>query len=49
MVTMVIGSYLQYVAVNFQQLHNEYGRVGYVNLIDEQGNLTIVQGAWGRC
>ncbi len=42
---MVIGGYLQYVAVNFQWLHNEFGRVGYINLTDEQGNLKIVQGA----
>ncbi len=38
MVTMVIDGYLRYVAANFQQLHNEFGRVGY-------GNLMIVQGA----
>ncbi len=49
MVTMVIGSYLWYIAANLQWLHNEYGRMGYVNLTDEQGNLMIVQGAWGRC
>ncbi len=35
--TTVIGGYLRYVAVNFQQLHNEFGRVGYVNLLDDQG------------
>ncbi len=49
MVTMVIGGYLRYVAVNFQWLHNEFGRVGYVNLMDDQENLIIVQGAWVRC
>ncbi len=35
--TTVIGGYLQYVAANFQQLQNEFGRVGYVNLTDDQG------------
>ncbi len=44
MVTMVISSYLRYIAANFQQLHM-YGRVGHVNLTDDQGNLMIVQGA----
>ncbi len=42
--TMVIGSYQQYIAANFPQLHNEYGRGGYINLMDDQGNLMIVQG-----
>ncbi len=46
---MVIGGYLGYVAMNFKQLYNEYGRMGYINLTDKQENLTIVQGAWGRC
>ncbi len=46
---MIIGGYLWYVAVNFQRLHNEFGRVGYVNLPDDNGNLTIVQGTWVRC
>ncbi len=45
MVTTVIGSYLWYVAANFQRLHNKFGRVGYVNLMDDQRNLMIVQGA----
>ncbi len=35
--TTVTGSYLQYIAVNFQRLHNEYGRVGYVNLMEDHG------------
>ncbi len=35
--TKVIGSFLLYVAANFQQLHNEFGRVGDLNLIDYQG------------
>ncbi len=43
--TMVIGGYLWDVAVNFQWLHNEFGRLGYVNLMDDQVNLMIVQGA----
>ncbi len=34
---MVIGGYLWYVAANFQWLHNKFGRVGYVNLMDDQG------------
>ncbi len=41
---MVIGSYLQYLAANFQQLH-VYGRVCYINLTDDHGNLMFVQGA----
>ncbi len=45
MVTMVIGGYLWYVEVNFQWFHNEYGRVGHLNLNDDQRNLTIVQEA----
>ncbi len=35
--TSVIGGYLWYVAVNVQRLHNKFGRVGYVNLLDDQG------------
>ncbi len=42
---MVIDGYLRYVATNFQWLHNEFSRVGYVNLTDDQGNLVTVQGA----
>ncbi len=34
--TTVVGGYLQYIAANFQQLHNEFGRVGFVNLTDDQ-------------
>ncbi len=41
---MVIDGYLKYVAANLQWLH-EFGRVGYVNLMDDRGNLTIVEGA----
>ncbi len=37
---MVIGSYLQYVPANFLWLH-KFGRVGYVNLTDDQGNLML--------
>ncbi len=33
---MVIGGYLRYVEVNFQRWH-KFGRVGYVNLTDDQG------------
>ncbi len=40
---MVIGDYLQYFATNFKWLHNEFGSMGYVNLMDDQGNLTIIQ------
>ncbi len=36
-VKTVIGGYLWYVEVNFQRLHNKFGRVGYVNLTDDQG------------
>ncbi len=39
MITTVLGDYLQYVAVNFQRLHNKFGRVGYVNLTDDQRNM----------
>ncbi len=35
--TTVIGCYLRYVAANFQWLYNEFGRVGYVNLTDDEG------------
>ncbi len=35
-VTTVVGGYLWYVAMNFQWLH-EFGRVGYIKLIDDQG------------
>ncbi len=42
MVTTVIGVYLRYVAANVHQLHNKLGRVGYVNLTDDQGNLMII-------
>ncbi len=35
MLTMVIGSYLWYVAVDFQWLHTEYGIVGYVNMLNK--------------
>ncbi len=46
---MVIGSYLRYVAVNFQRLHNTFGRVGYVNLTDDQGLFKEYEGdAKGR-
>ncbi len=33
---MLIGGYLWYVAANFQWLH-KFGRVVYVNLMDDQG------------
>ncbi len=33
----VIGGYLWYVAANFQQLHNKFVSVGYINLMDDQG------------
>ncbi len=36
MVTTVIGGYLLYIATNLQWLYNEYDRVGYVNLADDQ-------------
>ncbi len=44
MVTTVTGGYLWYIAVNFQWLHKDYDREGYVNLTDDQGNQMIVEG-----
>ncbi len=35
-VTTVVDGYLRYVAENFQRLQ-EFGRVGYINLMDDQG------------
>ncbi len=35
--TIIIGGYLQYIAANFQWIHNEFGMVGYVNLMQDQG------------
>ncbi len=36
-ITTIIGGYLWYVAAHSQQLHNKFGRVGYINLMDNQG------------